>query len=399
MKISQDMVSQFRGLTTQEDARRAAELSSLTIIAGALLTFILFLTFLLHWFVGQNWANPSIWTSEETAYAAVAFLMAVVTAALEYKGSSAVVVTYAFIVARALLFAYLLVGESANTVNREDARVHQLSQSSPVFLATVASIKDASVAAATASASPSSAAIQAAGDKAKAQAVHANCKGEQCRKEAQSRIAQAEAKMQADAQSRAAGSASAATAITALAQSANSMAYDQRNHSAISKIFASWFGVEPLKIALFIAIIGIAAINLGLFAVGRSMILEKSAFINEPKNSIGSGAGFSGASSQSTPAAPATENQIAALNLVWNAIDTGKLTAIAVHDNSPMANLLSEAGHGTTNENRRDLMAFIVDALTREGVLMPNPDYQPGEKNGKRPKHLVNPNRVIKYGK
>ena len=94
-----------------------------------------------------------------------------------------------------------------------------------------------------------------------------------------------------------------------------------------------------------------------------------------------------------------TENQRAALNLVWNAIDTGKLTAIAVHDNSPMANLLSEAGHGTTNENRRDLMAFIVDALTREGVLMPNPDYQPGEKNGKRPKHLINPNRVIKYGK
>lgn len=398
MKISQDMVSQFRGLTTQEDARRAAEISSLTIITGAILTFSLFLTFLLHWWVGQNWANPSLWTSEETAYAAVAFLMAVVTAALEYKGSSAVVVTYVFIVARALLFAYLLVGESANTVNREDARVHQLSQSSPVFLATVASIKDASVAAATASASPSSAAIQAAGDKAKAQAAHANCKGEQCRKEAQSRIAQADAKMQADAQSRAAGSASAATAITALAQSANSMAYDERNHSAISKIFASWFGIEPLKIALFLAVIGIAAINIGLFAVGRSMIIEKSAFMNEPKNSIGSGAGFSGASSQSTPAAPATENQIAALNTIWSAIDTGLITSISVHDVGQPALLLKERGHGVTNDDRRRLVDFAMDALLREGVILPNPDYVDGEKNGKRPKYLINPARKIKYG-
>ena len=398
--MNQDLITTFKGITTEADARRQAELSSLTIIAGAITTFLLFLTFLLHWWVGENWANLAAWTSEESMYGLTALTMALTIGALEYKLSSVVIVTRVMLFSRLLLLAFLLTGESANTVNREDARVHQASQSSPVFKATVDSIKAASVAAATASSQVSPAALAAAGDKASWESRAKNCKTTACTQEASRKIAQADAKLSADSAARDAGSSASAQAIGTLVSSANTMAYDERHHSAITKIFARWFGVDSLKIALFIAVLGMAAVNLALFSVGRSMAIEKGALSSgsySPADFAGGGA-ISGTVTQQAHAA-ATTNQQAALNTIWAAIDAGEITSISLHDNGDVATLLKDRGHGTTNESRRKLMEFAMDALLRENVINANPEYVEGAQNGKRPKYMINQNRVIKYKK
>jgi hypothetical protein len=217
----------------------------------------------------------------------------------------------------------------------------------------------------------------------------AACKSDTCRGIYQAQI-------DADKDARAGGQVAATNQINALIGNAKELEYDDKHFSALTKLFSSLFGTEPLTAALILGILMVGAFQLAFLAVGETVAEYKRelGLVGGSKRRV-----FVGGDAAPVVVIEPTENQKAALNLVWNAIDTGKLTAIAVHDNSPMANLLSEAGHGTTNENRRDLMAFIVDALTREGVLMPNPDYQPDEKNGKRPKHLINPSRVIKYGK
>ena len=365
------------------DIQKELEHGIRVMMLSALTGFLLVFTFLVHFWVGESWANFGSYETKDLFYALVAFLIAATQAYAEYRlYQYSRKLSALMIVARVVLMTAIITFEVGNTMHREDARVHEQSENSPVFLATVKSIESASIAAAIAGATASPAAVKAAGNMAA-------CKTDKCKNIYQAQI-------DADKDARAGNQAAAASQINALIGNAKSLEYDDKHFSALTKLFSSLFGTEPLTAALILGILMVGAFQLAFLAVGETVAEYKRelGLVGGSKRRV-----FAEAVATPVVVIEPTENQRAALNLVWNAIDTGKLTAIAVHDNSPMANLLSEAGHGTTNENRRDLMAFVVDALTREGVLMPNPDYQPGEKNGKKPKHLINPNRVIKYGK
>ena len=120
---------------------------------SALTGFLLVFTFLVHFWVGENWANFGAYETKDLFYALVAFLIAATQAYAEYRlYQYSRKLSALMIVARALLMTAIITFEVGNTMHREDARVHEQSESSPVFLATVKSIESASVAAATAGA-------------------------------------------------------------------------------------------------------------------------------------------------------------------------------------------------------------------------------------------------------
>lgn len=92
------------------------------------------------------------------------------------------------------------------------------------------------------------------------------------------------------------------------------------------------------------------------------------------------------------------ETQKAALATIWQAIDKEEITKISKRDEGEIHLLLKDKKFGSTNESRRGLVNFVIDALFREKVLMKNPQWKDGQANGNIPEFVINPDRPIRYG-
>jgi len=89
------------------------------------------------------------------------------------------------------------------------------------------------------------------------------------------------------------------------------------------------------------------------------------------------------------------DNQNRALDIIWKGIDKGIIDKVSVSDNGKCQAALKGHNIGKSNPQRRDLLAWVFDALNKEGVITANPEYT-DPKCG-RDKWLINPNRSIKY--
>ncbi|MEB4591231.1 hypothetical protein VSS37_09605 [Candidatus Thiothrix sp. Deng01] len=84
-----------------------------------------------------------------------------------------------------------------------------------------------------------------------------------------------------------------------------------------------------------------------------------------------------------------------ALVLIWKGVDKGEINRVSVSDKGACQAVLRDNGIGKSNTPRRDILDFVFDSLSREGVISQNPEYT-DQKCGKD-KWLINPNRSIKY--
>ncbi|WP_287602683.1 hypothetical protein [Thiothrix sp.] len=397
-EIIKTQAEELSKTSDEADIRAQVERGSTLLIVVALTSFLMTWTYLLHWWVGDNWASPMLWDSQQMLYGLGATMAAASLAFAEYHLYQFPVITTLFYVARIVVFASLLVTETANTLNREDERVHHQSQNSAVFKAVVESIGTTSAATAAAASSASPETLAAAAEKAKHQAALSTCGGTKSCNAARSGVAQAQAKLDASAAVQASGGAVAAAQITALANKANDLAYDERNFSGITKVMSNIFGTSPLTTALILSLLFISSLQLAFIALGRTVAIARAA-LPRAKSVASLRTGTQNATQHANPDTQiaATDNEVAALNTIWNEIDAGRITQISVRNDGQIAQTLKDKGYGSTNAERKELVDFVVDALRRESVLIGNPGWVDGADNGRRPQYIINPDRKIKY--
>lgn len=89
---------------------------------------------------------------------------------------------------------------------------------------------------------------------------------------------------------------------------------------------------------------------------------------------------------------PESELQKTALNLIWNAIDSSKISSLSKRDDGQIHTLLKERGFESTNERRRKLVYWVIQALETEKVIITRPPDVPGKTD-----FIINPDRKIRY--
>lgn len=385
-----------------DDAARKAKVASYIVTIGAMSSSLFMTTFMLGLWVGKDWPHPSLYSSEHVWYAVIATVIGVIVGGVDWYISSVLKKSRLMAFSRTFMIFVIIMIDSSSMAQRADDRVHAGSTSSPVFAAVVDSIKASSQASASAAATSSPLALQAAADKAKAQAQYAECKGDSCRSAASSKIAQAQAKIDMDAQQRATGNTAAGNQIASLVGAANSLQYDERHAPAVGKIFGEWLGVPPLKIMFAVSFCVMLLVMVGSYSVGQNGA-ELSAALALPRRSeafdVRSGTQDATQSATQDASEPDIQdaNQKAALYTIWSEIDAGSITSISVRNDGQIAQTLRAKRFATTNERIKELVDFVVDALLKEHVLIKNPDWADGESNGRRPQFVINPKREIRY--
>jgi hypothetical protein len=298
-------------------------------------------------------------------------------------------------------------------MDREDERVRNLSADSPALTAAVSAVEKSA-------ASNSSMALPAGYQKAladqqsasewvngKCQTTHASKGADRVRK----CIVAEQAKLDAATASLASLSASMGAIASAqeTAKGVNQVAmigqiqalqHDEANNAhplvkLVSYITSMEFIFSSMMVSLFVMI----PPQLLFMAIGRALLRYEMAMGMDDKASFDFNLRVGTQShADNTQISTPDETQKAALNTVWSAIDKDEITKISKRDDGEIHQKLKERGFGKTNESRRELVYFVIDALFKEKVLMKNPQWKEGENNGNAPEFVIDPNRTLRYG-
>jgi len=363
------------------------------LIAATFFAFLASSVFIVKYFAGGS-LDIGAWTGEQLINAGIGFgLTASITAAQawlyqsEYKGTGAVIGIF-------IVIFFGLFAEVSQTMEREDAVVRHRSENSPVFIAAVNGIKAA------ATSNPVGA---YAADIAEASRKLAQCK---------SRLAQGKEKhctgdqAALDAlktQAAAAGQYNQ-SAITAAVSQAKSLEYDEDKHYAVIRLLKNQLNITSIVASFLFAVIVIGTFEYAFHFIGSYVADHKAALrelgydpsdkqrVDTQKHANNEEEDYS------LPSVKPNDDLLnKAINLIWEKIERREITHITTRDDGGVAMALANAKIGSNNGQRRDIIALVLDALLKEGVLVQNAKYVEGGNNGIKPKYLINKNPSTRY--
>ena len=386
-------------------------------ILFAVLSFGMMFTFLMFWWQGVD--LDVIFNNMGVNISVVIILGLVFSAAIatgEYAVYKDAFSDKLIVWAKVGVVFLCILSDVGVNMDREDERVRNLSADSPALTAAVSAVEKSA-------ASNSSMALPAGYQKAladqqsAAEWVNGKCQtthGAKGAERIQKCLTAEQAKLDAANASLAALSSSMGAIASAqeAAKGANQVAmigqiqalqHDEANNAhplvkLVSYITSMEFIFSSMMVSLFVMI----PPQLLFMAIGRALLRYEMAM----------GMGDSSKTpfdlpnlrvdtqqhAANTQKAEADDTQKAALATIWQAIDKDEITKISKRDEGEIHLLLKEKKFGSTNESRRALVNFVIDALFREKVLMKNPQWKDGQSNGNIPEFVINQERPIRYG-
>jgi hypothetical protein len=410
--LLQQEASLLRSTATEADIQTLYATAWAGFIIAAMGAFIISLNFVIHWWVGKSWSEIGAWNASEWVSVLCAIALVAAVTAGQLVAYQHPVHFKSIIVLKIFAVAFSLLTEIGMSLEREDTRIRTQSVESATFKAATNAIGSVAQGVAVTAYSSSPAMQQASASLAKAQVELASCdrhksadRRSTCERIERGNIAAAQGVMNAESSARVSGAQAIGNTLQGAIQQARGLERDENNASGITKFFAGFFGISVLASSFALSTLLIGAFEYAFFVMGRIVAQCKMALGGKPLHDAFNPSDLH-VDMQSTRAntqkivvvTPENEMQKTALALIWNAIDTGKIDHITTPDSGQVSTLLKDNGFGRTNDRRRELVYWVIDALLKEGVIMKNPDWKDGEKNGNRPEHVINPSRKIKYG-
>ena len=415
-RSSADML---RETMTEQQIKANYSVVKVAHILFAVLSFGMMFTFLMFWWQGVNldavFDKMGINTGTMVALGLI-FSAAIATG--EYAVYKDAFSDKLILLAKIGIIFLCVLSDVGVNMDREDERVRNLSADSPALTAAVSAVEKSA-------ASNSSMALPVGYSKAltdqqsaaewvngKCQTTHASKGAERIQK----CITAEQAKLDAATASLATLSASMGAIASAqeAAKGANQTAligqikdlqHDETNNAhPLVKLVTYITSMEFIFSSMMVSLMVMVPPQLLFMAIGRQLLRYEMAMGMEGSSEKST---FSNASlrvdtqkhAANTQIVGADDTQKAALATIWQAIDQGEITKISTRDEGEIHLKLknSESWRGLTNESRRKLVYFVIDALFREKVLMKNPQWKDGQSNGNLPEFTINPDRPIRY--
>ena len=360
--------------------------------------------------------DPWTWEAHQWLLGAVAVSISGLIAYSEWDNWTAGYLGWKTIALTVLLVFFSWFAESAQTMERSQHSAVQQSQDSAMFSSVQESISSL-VQSPTQNTGGSAALASAKAKEAEIEAkIENKNRCQSCVPESfatlRSQLAAAKGRIAAAEVSATAQSSEKSMMLNQLIASGNAIEGNEKFQFVMIKFLKGLFGSSIESAMFFFATLLILTFQACYWFSGMRLRVYKAALVRleggsselrpetqnttsaptaeKPKGTQGN------AKSNSKPLVPYPFEDVGylAMKEVWREIAEGNITSITTRRPGEIFDFLTRANYGRNNQERLDLVAFVIDGLAKEGVIIQHPDWKEGESNGNRPQYIVAPDVV-----